>query len=198
MDGYEATARIRAHEGSRRHTPIIALTAGAMQGDREKCLEAGMDDYVTKPIDVTRLAATLRKWLAEPAEVPTADATERTGDTEVFDQRVVEQLASLPGTDGGTLLDEVAELFRGRAGKRVRTVIGRLAAGEWAAAAEEAHALKGMSASIGARRLAAVAHEAQEAGRRGDLDPDTVADLSRRLVAEHERAERALPSLAPR
>ena len=70
MDGYEATARIRELEDavSPADIPIIAMTANAMKGDREKCLEAGMNDYITKPIDTAALAGKLKKWLDRAAD----------------------------------------------------------------------------------------------------------------------------------
>jgi PAS domain S-box-containing protein len=62
MDGYEATAEIRHRQGSLKHTPIIAMTANAMQGDREKCIEAGMDDYVAKPVKKEAVSEVIEKW----------------------------------------------------------------------------------------------------------------------------------------
>jgi CheY-like chemotaxis protein len=70
MDGFTATAAIRVHEGPGRRTPIVAMTAGAMPGDRERCLEAGMDDYLTKPVDVEKLRQVLERWMS--AGEPTA------------------------------------------------------------------------------------------------------------------------------
>ena len=64
MDGLAATAAIRETEKGRDHTPIIALTAHAMHGDRERCIAAGMDDYMTKPIDIKQLTARLNSLLA--------------------------------------------------------------------------------------------------------------------------------------
>jgi CheY-like chemotaxis protein len=71
MDGFEATAAIRkAEKISVEHLPIVAITAHAMQGDRERCLEAGMDDYLTKPIDLSKLRAMLEKWAASGSPAP--------------------------------------------------------------------------------------------------------------------------------
>src|SRR5207247_871551 len=67
LDGLEATAAIRAREGTARHTPIIAMTAAALAGDRERCLAAGMEDYIAKPIQMAPLHLLLAKWLGRPA-----------------------------------------------------------------------------------------------------------------------------------
>ncbi|HEX5009476.1 MAG TPA: response regulator [Planctomycetota bacterium] len=70
MDGFEATRAIRRREAGRGHVPIIAMTAHAMKGDRERALEAGMDDYITKPVDAQLLRRVLQRWIEEPADTP--------------------------------------------------------------------------------------------------------------------------------
>jgi CheY-like chemotaxis protein len=62
MDGYTATKRIRNAEGNARHTPIVAMTANAMESDRDRCIAAGMDDYLSKPVKEAALAKMLKKW----------------------------------------------------------------------------------------------------------------------------------------
>jgi CheY-like chemotaxis protein len=63
MDGYQATGEIRKREGAARHTPIVALTAGVTPEDRERCIQAGMDDYLSKPVSSTAIGAVLARWV---------------------------------------------------------------------------------------------------------------------------------------
>jgi CheY-like chemotaxis protein len=69
MDGYEATGQLRRREAMQpgRRMPVIAMTAGAMEGDRQRCLDAGMDDYIAKPVNLAALEGALRRWVGDDA-----------------------------------------------------------------------------------------------------------------------------------
>jgi CheY-like chemotaxis protein len=120
MDGYEATQRIREHEqaagGKKEPTPIIALTAHAMQGDREKCIAAGMDDYLTKPFNLEQLSAALHRWLrprGEPAgngQRPEAGSSPAAAPPSL-DRKSLETLRSLQHTGRPDLLERVIRIY---------------------------------------------------------------------------------------
>ena len=74
IDGYEATRELRRREQGKRHTPVIAMTAHAMSSDRDRCIEAGMDDYITKPVRSQKLAAMLERWARGPSSAADASA----------------------------------------------------------------------------------------------------------------------------
>jgi two-component system sensor histidine kinase/response regulator len=169
MDGYEASRRIRADSGQ--SVPIIALTAHAMAGDRERCLSAGMDDYLTKPIDPDSLFAMLVKWIqpgrpSEPA-TPQEDAPPTLP-------------ASLPGIDMARILSNL-----GGSEELCIEILGRFRQdyGDWAAKMNEAlatstetatrlaHTLKGVGGTIGAAALSSAAQRV-ELRLRGGAAPD--------------------------
>jgi len=168
MDGYEATARIRAPETGVRNPriPIIAVTADAMVGDRNKCIAAGMNDYLTKPIEPEELTAALTKWVVSPGEGDPDSSTGRSEPvTPVFDEeqlmrRLMGNRALAGKLIAGFLQDAPDKLSRLR---------GMVDAGDAAGVRAQAHALKGAAATLAADALRDTAMELQTAGASGDL-----------------------------
>jgi signal transduction histidine kinase/DNA-binding response OmpR family regulator/HPt (histidine-containing phosphotransfer) domain-containing protein len=190
MDGFEATARIRAGErGSGRHTPIIALTAHALKGDRERCLQAGMDGYLAKPIRADELFEALGR-VAPPGPAPPPGGGEGPCPADGPDWA-----AALKQAGGDReLLRELVRLFladqeRGLAGLREA-----LAAGSAAALAAAAHGLKGSLAVLGARAACDAALRLEVLGRQGSLAG--AEEASGLLRAELERLQPALTAFA--
>jgi PAS domain S-box-containing protein len=153
MSGFEATQAIRDREGSRGvHVPIIALTAHAMQGDRERCLDAGMDGYVSKPIDVDELIASVeRLGMSRPA--PPAGSTARTASVPTPAKAVFDEQLALSHTGGDRrLMKEMIALFRTDAPSYERSIRAALRRREGEALRMAAHGLKGALATVGSER----------------------------------------------
>ncbi len=173
MDGFQATERIRAGEASNAHVPIIALTASAMAGDREKCLRAGMDDYLSKPFDRASLAETLDRCLS--GEDPASTAPGPEGGEPDAPGPLDDALEALQEQIGDAAFRAVREAFLTTVPSDFVALERAVADGASARSAAIAHKLKGSSASIGAERL-------RELMRRVETDlegPDAAAALGR-------------------
>jgi PAS domain S-box-containing protein len=177
MDGFEATAAIRARERGGGHLPIVAMTAYAMKGDRERCLEAGMDGYISKPIQPRELWQTIEKF-------STAAANEN-----VLDRR---QALERVGGDA-RLLRELIAVFLAESPKVLKEVAEALAERDAAKLGRAAHTLKGAVATFGAEPARAAAQQLERLGNRGDLA--AAAAAVPHLEAEMERLQAALREL---
>jgi len=201
MDGFAATAEIRRREGVSRHTPIIAMTAGAMTEDRDRCLDAGMDGFVSKPVDVTALERVLDGHIGTPqAAYPSATAApghDRPGEDGhalAIDPARLDLLRQLGPADGGALLTAVVSAFLQEAPARLASLRSAVDAGGGRPLAEAAHQLKGSAANIGATTVAALCEQLEIAARAGD----TLAfGLLHQLETELDRASRALTDAVP-
>jgi len=174
MDGLEATRRIREAEGRRgRSTPIVALTAGAVKEERERCLAAGMDEFLTKPIERDRLTEVLSRYLTSlPPEQPPSIKEEAAVVRGHFDQQAV-----LEGIEGDTdLLGQLITLARTSVPEHLAAMRGGLESGNLESIRRKAHALKGSSHTLGLHALAAICVRLEAA-------ENTAADYSSLLDA---------------
>jgi len=186
MDGFEATQTIRDPQSRVRNPriPIIAMTAHAMEGDRERCLAAGMDDYVSKPIQPKELADAIERQSSgtlrlEPPEPPEAPAPE--SEKEIFDGTSL--LHRLEGDEDlcrDILMGYVEDLPI-----QMEKLESALRKNDMTVAVRQAHSIKGASANIGAQRLRDTAFEIESAGKRGETE--TMLFLVRKMGREFER-----------
>ncbi len=188
MDGFDATREIRRREARGvKHTPIIAMTANALHGDRERCLAAGMDDYVAKPVRREDLAAVLARW--QPDRGGSADeritVRPEKGDNgaAIVDPAVLAELRQLDET--GELLVTLIRHFLDETPQLLAAMQTALSQANATALAEAAHALKGSSGNLGAHRLQRLCGELQRLGDAHELAPvvDRLADLEAEFAA---------------
>jgi PAS domain S-box-containing protein len=160
MDGYEATDSIRRLEGHERHTPIIALTASAMNGDRQRCLTAGMDDYLSKPIRPAALIEALARWRpGGPATATAASATTSDAEPRLSDHSHHEGVGTLEIEIGADVYARLFVVFADSLPKRLAEIKAATKAGDLQAARLVAHNLTGTSASFGAHRIGQLADQ---------------------------------------
>ncbi len=163
LDGYAATEAIRRFDGRQAHTPIIAMTAHAMEGDRQKCLDAGMDDYLSKPLKPELLAESLARLLRRVVadeETPVEDQT-------VLEPRIVEQLLDLERGEPGFMANLVG-MFLGDLEAQLALLRGSRQAHDATTLRSKAHRLKGASANLGAAALARLLEQLEHAARDED------------------------------
>jgi PAS domain S-box-containing protein len=188
MDGYEAAGEIRRREAPGTRIPIIAMTAAAMTGDRERTLEAGMDDYIAKPVRIADLTAAVLRWVPDDQSPPTLTV----GATSPIDLAAVEDLRALVSSADGGLSSLTAELTIG-AVDQLREMEAASVRGDLELVARTAHYLRGTTSTFGAAEASADAEAVERAARAGDVAGVTVA--LERLTGSVERAAEAMTRL---
>jgi CheY-like chemotaxis protein len=194
MDGYEATAEIRRREQvSGGNTPIIAMTANAMESDREQAFEAGMDDFVSKQVKPGELEAVLGRWIVEEETASTTApaAADGSGAPKEFDDPIdratIESLRELGGSE---MLSELTEMFFEDARSGISAIRDAVERGDAQTVERAAHTLKGSSGNMGAQRMSALCGELQDAGVSGYLTH--APELLQGLEVEFGRVRPAL------
>jgi CheY-like chemotaxis protein/HPt (histidine-containing phosphotransfer) domain-containing protein len=194
MDGYQATAEIRRREGSSAHTIVIALTAHATEGDRELCMSAGMDGYVSKPVKMKALASALDEWTHRGARGgnrsgPTAGRPADAGNyDEQLDPASLAEIAEL----GDDLLGKLVEDFLSDFDGRLASMEDALDARDLRLLASIAHFFKSASATLGAKRFSALCAQVEARALAGDAD-EAISSGRSLITAAH-----ALPALLAR
>jgi signal transduction histidine kinase/CheY-like chemotaxis protein/HPt (histidine-containing phosphotransfer) domain-containing protein len=170
MDGFVATQELRRREAARGtpRVPVIALTANAIRGDRERCADAGMDDYLSKPVARDALLAALECW-TQGAPAPAMAPAPEAGEAPLLDPSALHAMRELQQPDRPDLVERMLELFRHDAPLRIEEMRAAAAAADADLLHRSSHTLKSMSGTIGARQLSAACREIEARASDGDL-----------------------------
>ena len=176
LDGYRATEMLRQQEGKEMHTVVIGLTAYAMKGDREKCLAAGMDDYLSKPVSMTDFSATIAKWSPLKDEITFAEENEvkEIGITKSIATKLRSpldrnRLARISGGDRN-FESELLAFFVGEAKNYLIRSREAIAKGDCSTLANLAHQIKGSSANLGLRLMPEIAARLESQALENNLE----------------------------
>jgi PAS domain S-box-containing protein len=173
MDGYAASMEIRKRETAAGRTPIIALTAHALAGEREKCLAAGMDDYLTKPIKRSEVYSALERWVPKAASRRGVDISNRRENnapvSDVVDPKALENLRVLQEPGEPDFVSGIIESYLVDGSQRLASVQDLVARGAAQELTQMAHALKGSSANVGALRMVQLCAQLEALGRSNEL-----------------------------
>lgn len=171
LDGFEATAQIRRLPSSKAHIPIVAMTASALPKHQERCREVGMNDFLTKPVDRSRLVAVVEACLSG-AEI-SVDASEQTGEEnmgEIVDENLdVHTLDQLKLDTDATLLSQLVTVFIEQTRERLDEIARACDQRDWKRLQGEAHALKSTAGTFGAKRLQNHSRRLEQACEKGEL-----------------------------
>ncbi|MGZ9014763.1 MAG: response regulator, partial [Burkholderiales bacterium] len=203
MDGFEATRKIREIEkhSNLKRVPIIALTANAMQQDREECLNAGMDDHLSKPYSRMQMRTMLERWLPEhdaseaPAAPPSAGVLEAPVPASLLDQAALDALRELETAGNPNLVSRLIDKYLSNAPVLLRQMVHGLEIEDASEIERAAHTLKSTSANLGARDLAVLCKTLQDSTHSGSTAeaPELIAQIEAayRDVQDALRAEKS-------
>ena len=177
LDGYSATAEIRKFEQETENirTPIVAVTAHAMKGDRERCMSAGMDDYLGKPLQQNQLLNILKKWLPDNRQIAEAGNQKNIDNSETkfgsmrFDPAVFEQYRLIQEPDKPDMVKKIIRSYLQNAPTLLQSMRDSLYGQEVEVLWQAAHTMKSSNKLVGAGRMAEICHELEIKGRNGSL-----------------------------
>jgi CheY-like chemotaxis protein len=199
MDGLEATRILRA---GGYNTPIVALTANAQGSDRQACIAAGMNDYLSKPVRAADLEATLCRWLPDAERIEAGNPVVEVGAlparaADVLDERQIAELVALDPDGSAGFMAIMVESYHASLDETMPRIRAAVSGSNWALLEEAAHKLKGVAANIGLARVYEAASELVAGVRGGDAsDADrSLADLEAALVPADEALATLLAGL---